>query len=165
MEIVEKSIILTFDELRILLYSQGERSCEGVYMPKKEYLPESIINSLDAMNKNGLLKNEGSHAQNEALPTILGDSDEVNSKDNEEKFFIREDLLDMLRIISNHTATEILELEEGRKLFCYYSENGVLTSEKCSNRRDSVRLTHYTAESFEKFKESIEEDDKWSLLL
>lgn len=163
MEVVEKSIILTFDELRILLFSQGERSCEGVFMPRKIFSPEIIINALDVMNKNGLLIYDESRSNQESLPAVLGDDEDADGSQGE-KYTIREDLLDMLEIIATHTGSEIIEIESGRKLFCYYSEKGILTSEKCINRKDSVRLTQYTTDSFSEFRKAFEEGTEWSLL-
>lgn len=92
MEIIKKNIILSFDELRILLYSQGFRRCEGVYMPEKDFSQENIINALDKLEKNGLLTIEKADIAAESLPLVFDDEDD-NSPDAddlpEEEFYIR----------------------------------------------------------------------------
>ena len=159
MEIIKKNIILSFDELRILLYSQGFRRCEGVYMPEKDFSQENIINALDKLEKNGLLTIEKADIAAESLPLVFGDEDD-NSPDAddlpEEEFYIRSDLLLMLDIIGAPDATEILHAGEKRKLFCYYSERGIVVSEKYPGRRECVRLTYYDPDEFEKWRAGME---------
>lgn len=158
MEIVERSIILSFDELRILLYSQGYRSCEGVYMPEKNFSQTDIIRSLRKLTENGLLRISGAGPSTEALPLVFdadGNGDgsaekkASNDKYNEEVFFIRKDLLRMINIIGDHKDSELITCEDGRRLFCYYSEDGIVTSERHPGRPDAVRLSFYSADEFD----------------
>lgn len=155
MEIVERSMILTFDELRILLYSQGFRRCEGVYMPEKEFSQRDIIKALGKLTECGLLSVEKSTPQTEALPLVFdeeGMGTGAAAEEPDEEFYIRKDLLDIICVIGDHRDTEVITTDEGRRLFCYYAEGCVVTSMRCEGRKDAVRLTRYTAEEFESLR-------------
>lgn len=151
MEIVERSIVLSFDELRILLYSQGCRRCEGVYMPEKEFSQIDILRALGKLVECGLLTPDKAGPQTESLPLVFEDEDTERNdagEDPGERFYIRKDLLDMIRVICDHRDSEIINGDEGRRLFCYYAQGEVVTSERYPGRPDSVRLTYYPAEVF-----------------
>ena len=155
MEIVERSMILTFDELRILLYSQGFRRCEGVYMPEKDFSQRDIIKALGKLTECGLLSVEKSAAQAEALPLVFDEEGAGAGADSggpDEEFYIRKDLLEIIRIIGDHRDAELITTDDGKRLFCYYAEGSVVTSMRCEGRKDSVRLTRYTADGFESFR-------------
>lgn len=158
MEIIEKSIILSFDELRILLFSQGYRSCEGVFMPEKDFSHTDILRALQKLVRGGLLSIDAAGPQTEALPLVFEDENEDDSRNDgllktdmypDEQFYIRRDLLRIIGIIGEHRASEIIALADGRKLFCYYSEDGIVTSERYRGKKDAVRLSCYTAEEFD----------------
>lgn len=162
MEIVKRNIILTFDELRILLYSQGYRRCEGVYMPRKEFSQEDIIRALAKLEKSGLLTVDSAEPQSEALPLVFTE-DTSDGEDKldlypEEEFYIRSDLLKMIGIIGSPDASEIMQLSPERNLYCYYSERGIVTSERYPCRIECVRLTLYSADEFEQWRRDLEED-------
>ena len=160
MEITDSCITLTFDELRILLYSQGFRQCEGVYMPEREFDSGDIINSLQVLVKNRLLTVEQDSSVQEALPLVFGDDDQISADQSDnttERFFVRSDLLTMIKIIGEPDSTEILMAEDGRKTFCYYSADGVVTSERIKRKKDTVRLKYFDQEDFDEYKREIEE--------
>lgn len=162
MEIVKRNIILTFDELRILLYSQGYRRCEGIYMPEKEFTQEEIIRALGKLVGSGLLTVNRTEPAAAALPLVFTDNDTDTSGGGvlpaEEEFYIRDDLLEMIGIIGDPAATEILQQGTGIRMYCYYSDKGIVTSERFPGRKECVRLTLYNAEEFERFRRGIEEE-------
>lgn len=160
MEIIKKSIILTFDELRILLYSQGYRKCKGIYMPEKDFSQRDIITALNKLEQSGLLTPDKAEPLAEALPLVFVDEvlvePELDDHPACEEFYIRKDLLEMIHIIGSPDATEIIGNGSGCRLFCYYASEGIVTSEKYRGRRECVRLTCYNAEDFEEFRQEIE---------
>lgn len=154
-EVIETGIILSFDEIRILLYSMGVRTVEGVYMPRKKFSEADIIQALHHMSGRGLI--------------IAGES----------AFSIREDLLNMLKIVGNPMRTmvwavgeaaETLEGEypvmehsasdmaRGQEYFCYIAENQVVVGERYWKKKDALKLRLFTAEVFERWKEQIAYD-------
>lgn len=161
MEIIKRNIILTFDELRILLYSQGYRRCEGVYMPCKDFAPEDIIEALRKLEQNGLLTVDKAAPAAQALPLVFGDEPD-NPKDDadspDEEFYIRSDLLKMIHIMGDPGATEILRTDHEHRVFCYYSEQGIVVSERYHGRKECVRLTYYDAEEFAGWRAELEEE-------
>ncbi len=168
MEIVKKNIVITFDELRILLYSQGFRRCEGVYMPEKDFSQQDIIRALQKLGENGLLMVGKAEPEAEALPLVFNadpaDEEEVAEKP-EEEFFIRNDLLEMIRIIGEPDGTEIMRVDPQTRIFCYYSERGIVTSQRYPGRKEYLRLTVYSSEEFEKWRSEFEETELCSTTL
>ena len=169
MEIIKRRIVLTFDELRILLYSQGYRRCEGVYMPEKDFSEENIIRSLSILEKNGLLIVDREKSAVESLPLVFSDEIPSDSEPDTSKavsgacseiFFIRTDLLNMIRIIGEPKATEILSIDQDTRIFCYFSENGIVTSQRYPGRKECVRLTCYTTEDFKEWRLELEEEQQ-----
>lgn len=156
MEIIEHTISLTFDELRVLLYSQGFKKCEGIYMPRKLFLASDVIAALKKLVECGLLTIEQERQFTQKLPIVFGtDADIEDSKDPEEIFYIREDLLKMITIIGQPQTTEILDVGESKKIFCYITDDGVVTSERYVGRKDTVRLMLLDAEKYGRLKAEI----------
>ena len=48
-KLVEQGIILTFDEIRILLYGLGKTGIEGVWMPEKEFTEQDVLDALETV--------------------------------------------------------------------------------------------------------------------
>ena len=168
MEIVKKNIVITFDELRILLYSQGFRRCEGVYMPEKDFSQQDIIRALKKLEESGLLMVGKAEPQADALPLVFNTDPEEEEEGPgilEEEFFIRNDLLEMIRIIGEPDGTEIMRIDPRTRIFCYYSEKGVVTSQRYPGRIEYVRLTAYSAEEFEQWRDEFEETELFSTTL
>ena len=51
-----KAVFLTFNEIRILLHSQGFHSCEGIYMPEKNYSAQEVLAAVHNLVKRGILQ-------------------------------------------------------------------------------------------------------------
>lgn len=144
-----KTILLSYDEVRILLYSLGYTSCEGIHMPGKQFSPEEILQAMHAMYRRGLLSpvdtEEGSH------------------------FAIRGDLQQMLNAMGNPGGTLIYrqgetlpgfspELNNGREFFCYIVPDYVLVTERDWTRRDILRLRAMSPTGFSEWKDARERE-------
>ena len=129
-KIVEKTWLLSFDELRILLYSQGYRQCEGIYMPEKAFTQDEVLQAMFQMSKRGLL----------------------TEQDGE--FVMRQELAEMVQIIGAPSGTMILRSErEGQDYFCYIVPAHIVVSEKSRTKEDILRLRAFSPEAFTEWKE------------
>ena len=141
-----KTILLSFDEVRILLYSMGITSCEGIQMPEKQFSPQEILQAMHALYRRGLL-----------------------ISDESPHFLIRSDLLKMLSAMGNPGGTMIYrqgetlpgfseEMNNGREFFCYIVPDYILVTERDWTRRDFLRLRAMTPIGFSEWKEAREHE-------
>lgn len=137
MEVIEKGIFLTFDEIRILLYGMGVSEIEGVYMPEKIFHETDIVAALHHMSETGLI--------------MAG----------EDKFRIREDVRQILKAVAYPERTEIWQPhgEEGPAFFLYRKEGMIVASERFIGKRDTLRLARFDEEGFAKWREESADDD------
>jgi len=144
-----KTVLLSFDEVRILLYSLGFTSCEGIHMPEKEFSPQEILQAMHAMSRRGLLV--------------------ANDAQDGPQFTIRSDLLQMLSAMGNPGGTMIYrqgetlpgfspELNNGREFFCYIIPDYILVTERDWTRREYLRLRAMSPEAFAEWKEARERE-------
>lgn len=122
--------ILSFDELRILLSAAGSDACEGIYMPQKEFRREDVIRAIHQMAEKGWI-----------------------TLQEEDHFVIEKDLLEVIRIIQNHTASEILRTQDG-EYFLYVTEGKTVLSAQNHRKKESLKLTLMDFETFLEWKES-----------
>lgn len=128
----EIDVLLTYDELRILLFSIGCTECEGVFMPRKEFSQEEVLKAMHTMSGRGIL---------------IADND---------VFIIREDIREMLEVISRPAATEELDTGYGNQMyFVYICPDRIVVSEKYWMKKDTVRLRMYNAEDYREWRRSL----------
>ena len=48
-QVIDREILLSFNEMRILLYNMGFKSVRGILMPREEFRREEIIRSMHHM--------------------------------------------------------------------------------------------------------------------
>ena len=137
-EIVEKGYILSFDEIRILLYGMGVCMVEGVYMQEKSFTDTEIIQALHHMARRGLILSAG------------------------ERFCIREDLRKALEVMSRpeETFTWSTKEEGSQEYFCYVVPGQVAVSERYWKKKDTLKLRLFTTAGFEAWKEQAEDDNR-----
>lgn len=130
-EVIEKGIFLTFDEIRILLYGMGVSEIEGVYMPEKNFCKEEIIKTLRHLSEVGFIE-----AGNE-------------------RFFIRKDVKELLGIIAEPEQTEIWKPsgETGPAFFFYVKGKRVVVSERFWRKADTLKLRMFEKEDFKMWRE------------
>ena len=54
-QVIDREILLSFDEMRILLYNMGFKSIRGILMPREEFRREEIIRSMHHMSLHGMI--------------------------------------------------------------------------------------------------------------
>lgn len=133
--IIEKGILLTFDEVRILLYALGKNRVEGVVMPEKEFQEADVLNAMHRLSQAGFI--------------TAGD----------DRFTVREDIRRILEIVSEPEETEIWKPHgsEGPAYFLSRADRNVVISERFWRRKNTIRYALFSEEQFRKFKE--ESDD------
>lgn len=189
-EPIGKSLILTFDEVRILLYSQGYMTCEGIYMPQKEYDPQDILQVVHAMEKRGLLILEEELEAREKPGEIGGSSlspgrgtlspifetkgQQIEKKDGSmpfSRFVVRQDLQRMLQAMGDPAGSFIYrpgedlsrlsgEWYSGPEYYCYILPDYCLVAERDWTRIESLRFRAMDPETFEEWRQEREEEAK-----
>lgn len=133
-EMIEKGLVITFDELRVLLGGMGIRSIEGVYMPEKAFTEKEVADALFHLSERELIRAE------------------------EDAFVIEPKLKEMLRIIAEPAGTYILDVPGAAEYFCYSVPGAVAVSELYRRKRDALKLRLFTAEEFDAWKEQMKSD-------
>lgn len=170
-ESADKSIILTFDEIRILLYSQGFRTCEGIYMPEKEYTAKEILRAMHHMAKRGLFITHPGHDLDEYAGTMTDDGKGQSFKQEENSLFrLKPDLQRMIRAMGASAGTFVFrpgeavagfqeELYNGKEYFCYTLPDYYLVAERDWTRHESIRLRTMDTQAFLSWKEEREQEE------
>lgn len=137
-EMVEKGLLFTFDELKILLFACGIREIDGVYMPEKDFSEEIIIHALHHMAERGIIQ--------------AGD----------EEFTIREDVAQMLGIMGKPETAYIWRPDEETaseaEFFCYTAGEKAVVSERYWKKKDTVKLRLFSKEELEEWKGRMRND-------
>lgn len=130
-EVVEKSVLLTFDEIRILLYGMGVSEIVGFYMPEKIFSQEEVVAALRHLSEAGFIEA------------------------GEEKFIIRKDIKNLLEIVAVPDFTDIWmpSGEEGPAFFLYFSGDNTVVSERFWNKKDTLKFAVFDRETFKKWRE------------
>lgn len=142
-EMVEAGIILSFDEFRILLYSMGIQTVEGIYMPEKKFSVQDIIQALHHMSVRGIIVAE------------------------QDAFTIRKDLLKILEIVGNPGQTIIwrpditdeVVVASKQQYFCYIAQEQVVVSERYWKKKDTLKLRRFTKKEFEQWRKQVAYDN------
>ena len=137
-KVIERGIFLTFDEIRILLFNMGVTEIEGVYMPEKIFTEKEILLAMHH----------------------LSEEDFIEAR--EEKFLIREDIRNLLEVMAAPLCTDIWSPlgKEGPKFFLYIKGDQVVVSERFFRKKDTLKLSLFEKEAFEKWREEIMDDHR-----
>lgn len=153
----EKAFLFTFDEIRILLYSLGFTSCEGILMPRKDFSGQEVLQTVYGLVKRELLE----------LPENLPDVD-FQTEPGKEQFVMPPWLDQMIRAMGNPSAAMIYrpgetspgyceELYSGPEYFCYFLPDYCLLTERDWTRKESIRLRAMDMEGFFAWQKEQEE--------
>ena len=127
-----QTILISYDELKILLYNRGFRSCEGILMPDEERSDEEV---LQAMNK---LANRG---------VIVA---------KEEYFAVSPETAQMVDLIGAPDSSYSFSDEKtGQVYYCYLSDEMVVVTSKYWNKKDMLRIRPFTPEEYRIWREEI----------
>lgn len=161
-EMSEKTVILSFDEIRILLYSLGFESCEGIFMPRKEFSPQEILKAVYSMEKRGFLLLD----ENRPVEHPAGGGE---AADGQPHFIILPRLKKMIQTMGKpggsfeYRPGENLpgfskDLYNGTEYYCYMLPDYCVVAERDWTRRESLRLRAMDMEAFTAWRQ--ERDDE-----
>lgn len=129
------TLVLSFDEISILLYSRGYRQILGIKMPERDYTPEEIIFALKHMTDSG----------------IVSAGDEV--------FRIRDDVAKVMDVIGNPVSVSMVESGKGHPAYsCYFAPGCVVVTQLHELKEKTLRIRTFTEEEFASWREDIEND-------
>ena len=136
-QVIDREILLSFDEMRILLYNMGFKSIRGILMPREEFRREEIIRSMHHMSLHGMICF------------------------TEEGFQIRPDLEELLRVIGEDKSDFILgPYADGSAFFCYAEEGRIIVTRRVWERKDMIGIRACSMEEFTRWREEKENDDR-----
>ena len=134
-EVIEEGKILTFDELRILLFACGIEEINGVFMPEKVFTEEEVLSALHHMAEREIIRAE------------------------ETDFTIREDIREILNIMGHPENAFVWSPKEGSifedEYYCYIVSGKVVVSEQYWKKKETVKLRMFSLEDFDKWKEEL----------
>ena len=131
----DMNLLLTFDELEILLYARGFREINGIRMPEKEFDREDVLHAVMHLQEEGLIKTEG------------------------EIFRFREDVTIIVDAIGRPVSYAVLNPGPEYPVFaCYFVPGRVVTTELHEYRDKTLRIRTYTMEEFAAWKEGLKVD-------
>ncbi len=119
----DHDILVSFQEIRILLYVRGVREIQGIYMPEHKYTDQEVVDTLHGMVKNQFIRVEN------------------------EEFVLREDLEKILEIMSQARESFILD-----PYFCYLMEASAVVCERYWKKKEMLRIMTFSREAFEEWK-------------
>lgn len=126
MEVTEKNWILSFDELRILLFSLGYTQCDGIFMEEKKFTDEQVLQAMYSMSKQSWIVNNGSN------------------------FEIQPELKKALLLMGNPQSTaKLVNPETRRACFVYKGKDMIVVAERWWPKKDTIQIRSL---SFEEFK-------------
>lgn len=129
-KIIERGILLTYDEVKILLFGMGVREIDGIYMPEKQFTEEEVLRAMHHMSYSGMIVAEEKH------------------------FRIMPKLQKILNIMAwpEETATWILE-SNGASFFVYRKGDQYVVSTNGWRKKNTLMLTLFEEKEFLVWKE------------
>lgn len=167
------TVFLTFDEVRILLHSQGFHSCEGIYMPEKIFSSQEVLSVIYSLSKRGILQvmeEKEREAPGSAVEAeVLSERKREGSAAKVDMFHIRQDILQMILIMGAPVETLIYrqgeslpgfrkEFHNGREYFCYIVPNQILVVDQDWTRTDMLRMRIMSPEVFSRWEKEREKE-------
>lgn len=130
----DPGIIISYEELRILLYNLGFRTCSGILLPDRKLSDEEVVQVLNRLVQRGMIYVEEDH------------------------FVIESKTAEMVKMIGNPTGSyPFTDPETGQVYYCYISQDKVVVSEKYWKKKDTLRLRVFTLAEFSIWREEIAE--------
>jgi hypothetical protein len=129
------TLVLTFDEISILLYSRGYRQISGIKMPERDHTAPEIIYALKHMTDDGIVTA------------------------GEEAFRLRDDVAKIIDAIGNPVSVSMKESRNGHPAYsCYFTTGYVVVTQLHEFKERTLRITSFTEEEFVSWSEEIEDD-------
>lgn len=171
------AVFLTFNEIRILLYSQGFHSCEGIYMPEKNYSAQEVLAAVHNLVRRGILQIRDGEAGNDDKNDDKGgmirnafiSEGTQEGTDQRGTFQIRPDILQIVLIMGAPVKTLIYrqgeslpgfseEYHNGREYFCYIVPDQILIVDRDWTRTDMLRIRKMSPAEFSRWEEEREKE-------
>ena len=128
-----QTIIISYDELKILLYNRGFRSCEGILMPDNECSDEEVLQAMNKLALRGM----------------------ILAKEN--CFAISDETAQMVDLIGEPDSSYSFSDEKTGQVFCcYLSDEMVVVTENYWKKPDTLRVRIFTPEEFRIWREELE---------
>ena len=125
-------IIISYDELKILLYNRGFRSCNGIVMPDRELSDEEVLQSMNKLALRGMIEA------------------------GEEKFVIRPETAAWVDMIGAPMSSySFSEPATGQVYYCYLSDTMVVVTENYLPKKETLRVRIFTPEAFSAWREEL----------
>ena len=168
-----KAVFLTFNEIRILLHSQGFHSCEGIYMPEKNYSAQEVLAAVHNLDKRGIIQiregEDGNDTKGGLAENAFVREGAQEGAAYMDTFQIRPDILQMVLIMGAPVKTLIYrqgeslpgfseEYHNGREYFCYIVPNQILVVERDWTRTDMLRMRKMSPAEFDRWEEEREKE-------
>ena len=129
----DPGIIISYDELRILLYNRGFRSCNGILMPDRKMSDEEVLQTLNRLAVRGMIRAKEDH------------------------FVIEPDTARIVDLIGDPAGSySFSDPETGQVYYCYIAEHLVVVSENYWKKKDTLRLRKFTPAEFSIWREELE---------
>lgn len=132
----DEGFLLTFDEIRILLYAYGVREIKGICMPEKNFTDADIVRALHHMTDQGFITADG------------------------EEFVVKKQLDAILKIMCLADRSYLWSpAGDGTPAFyCYDARDGVVVSELFWKKKETLKLRLFSQEEFRAWKEKMSGD-------
>ena len=128
-------IIISYDELRILLYNRGFRSCKGILMPDRKMSEKEILQILHKLEGRGMIE--------------AGD----------EYFTISREMQRIVDLIgapeSSYAFSDSLT---GQTYYCYMSHELIIVTLNDRNRKKTLVIKKFTPDEFNTWREELEKE-------
>ena len=126
-------IIIRYEELKILLYNRGFRSCSGILMPDTEFSDEEILQAMNSLALRGMIEAR------------------------EDYFVITPETAALIDIIGNPDSSyPFTDPESGQVYYCYLTRDAVVVTQMDWNRKETLRINRFTPEEFSSWREELE---------
>lgn len=129
------NMLLTFDELELLLYVRGFREINGIRMPEKDFTAVEVLLAEKHLLEEGLLETRG------------------------ELFAVREDVAKIVDALGSPVSYSVLAPGPEYPMFaCYYIPGCYVTTELHEHREKTLRIRSFDEAEFAVWKEEMEDD-------
>lgn len=131
----DPGMIISYDELKILLYNRGFRSCSGILMPDDKRSDDEIIQAMNKLAQKGII--------------IAGD----------ELFTIAPDWIAVIDVIGKPDSSySFTDPESGQLYYCYISENLVVVTQNYWKKKNTLLLRKFSPTAFNVWREELEKE-------
>lgn len=131
----DPGIIISYDELKILLYNRGFRSCKGILMPDRPVSDDEVLRTMNKLALKGMIIAE------------------------EDYFVINPELVQIIDLIGDPASSySFSNPESGQLYYCYISEQQIVVSENYWKKKDTLLLRKFTPAEFIAWREELERE-------